>query len=293
MPNWDDLYLFLIVARHGRFIAAGRATGLDHTTIARRIGALETTLKVRLLDRSPRGVTLTAAGLALLPYAERIEAEMQGACARLEPQGVSLTGVVRLATPEGFGTAIVAPAMTDFHRRHPDLHIELTPEPWPISLTNHEADIAIVLNRPPKGRVFARRLVDFRLGLYAAPAYLAGHAPLLARADLQGHAMVWYIDDRIGDGEHAPLSEVLPKARVAFRSSSLAAQMVAANSGLGVALLPTYIGDAEAGLVRVLGEVEMRRSYWLVFHADHQHQPRLRAVVDFIDELVEAARGRF
>ncbi|MEC4590975.1 MULTISPECIES: LysR family transcriptional regulator [Nitrospirillum] len=293
MPDWDDVHLFLAVARSGRLVAAGKAVGVDHTTIARRLGALEAALDVRLFDRSPRGVTLTEAGRLLLPHAERMESEMEAAVARLGPRGAAPSGVVRIATPEAFGMAIVAPHVAEFHRRYPDLRLDLAPEPRQVSLANHEADIAIVLNRPPKGRVFARRLVDFRLCLYSSADYLAEHGPVASRAELRRHPFVWYMDEKIDDPELLYLNEVIPDARPVFRSTSISAQQGAVAAGLGLGLLHAFAAEADARLVRVLPEVEVKRSYWLVFHVDHQHQPRVRAVVEFLDELIERYRPQF
>src|SRR5262249_42512970 len=127
MLNWDDLRLFLAASRDRSFVAAGRRMQIDQTTVARRLSALEDTVGSSLLQRSPRGITLTEAGLSLVAHAERMEAEVMAASARLEEREGEITGTVRLATPEAFGTFLVAPNALALHSRHPDLQLELVP----------------------------------------------------------------------------------------------------------------------------------------------------------------------
>ena len=168
MLDWDDLRLFLAVARSGSFVASGRGLGLNHTTLARRLTALEASLGTRLFDRSPRGVQPTKAGLDLIAHAERIEEEVLAAGRSVEGQDATVSGVVRLATTESFGTHFIAPRVHLLHAAHPGIELELVPESRTVSLSKREADIAISLNRPDTGRLQAARLVDYRIGLYAS-----------------------------------------------------------------------------------------------------------------------------
>ena len=291
--NWDDLRIFLAVAREGRLLAAAQRLGLDHSTVARRITALEAALGSQVIDRSPRGVTLTPGGEALLQHAERMEAEMLLATADLGERGRGIAGSVRLATPEAFGTYLVAPNVGLLRQRHPQIQLELAPESRTVSLSKREADIAIGLNRPPRGRVVARKLVDYRLGLYAAESYLSGAAPITTVEALRHHPLVWYIDELIDIPELRYFHQIVTDAPTVFRSSSIAAQQTAVASGLGLGVLHAFAAEQDARLVRILPDVEITRSYWLMFHADQQRLPRVRAVVDFLDELVQLSRTRF
>jgi DNA-binding transcriptional LysR family regulator len=292
--QWDDLRLFLAVARAGKLLAAARLLGLDHTTVARRLTAFEEAIGTRLLDRSPRGAALTAAGRALVEYAERIEGEVEAATASLGQRDATISGIVRLATPEAFGSFLIAPNAALLHARHPELQLELAPESRLVSLVNREADIAVALQRPPSGRLVARRLIDYRLGLYASVEYLARHGPVTSVAALSGHPFAWYIDAMIDIPELRVLGEIAADARPVFRSSSIAAQQSAVAGGLGIGVLHAFTADSDPRLVRVLAdEVEVRRSYWLVLHEDQQRLPRVRAVIDFLDEIVARYRDRF
>jgi len=291
--DWDDLRLFLAVARAGRMAGAGRRLGLDHSTIARRLTRLEGVVGSRLLDRGPRGVELTEAGQKLVDHAERMEGEVVAATGMLGGRDARISGAVRLATPEAFGTYLVAPNAHRLYQAYPDLRLELAPESQLVSLANRDADAAIMLNRPASGPIVARHLIDYRLGLYASRAYLDAHGPI--RVDqLSDHPFAWYIDARIDIPELRFLSEVSVDAIPVFRSTSIAAQHAAVTGGLGLGVLHLFAADDDPELVRVLPEtVEITRSYWLAIHADQQRLPRVRAVVDFLSDIVDKARLRF
>jgi DNA-binding transcriptional LysR family regulator len=294
MLNWDDLRIFLAVARSRGLMAAARRLQVDQTTVARRITALEGAVGAQLVDRTPRGVTLTGEGQALLDHAERIEAEALAATERLGAAGQSLSGVVRLATPEAFGAWLVAPAVKTLHDRHPGLQLELAPESRAVSLSQREADLAVTLSRPRQGRLYTRKLTDYGLGLYASRAYLEASEPLLRVDDLRQRPLVWYIDEMIDLPELRYLDQVAAGAQTVFRSSSIAAQEAAVASGLGFGVLHDFAASHDPRLVRMLPEeVAIRRSYWLSVHADQRRLPRLRAVMDFLDEVVRLNRERF
>lgn len=292
--NWDDLRLFLAVSRQGSFIGAGRALGIDHTTIGRRITQLEEAVGGRLLDRSPRGVALTEAGQALVAHTERVEAEIFSANATLGGTDGRVSGVVRLATPEAFGTYLTAANAYRLHERHPDLRLELTPESQQVRLANRDTDVAILLNRPPRGPIVARRLVEYRVGLYASRRYVERHGPITHIDQLSRHPFAWYIEEMIDIPELRFLREVSEDARPVFRSTSIAAQHEAVANGLGLGVLHAFAAQHDDRLVRVLKEeVEVHRAYWLAIHKDQQRLPRIRAVVEFIDEIITANRSSF
>ena len=293
MLDWDNLRIFLAVMRDRSLLGAARKLGIDHTTAARRLSVLEAAVGARLFDRSPRGVEPTAAGLALLMHAENIERDVVAATTRIAEADPSVSGTVRLSTPEAFGTSFVAPAMHRLHARHPRLQIELAPESRAVSLSKREADIAIALRQPPGGRLVARRLVDYRLGLYASRNYLAGQGAVTPDT-LGAHPFVGYIDELIDLPDLRYLEQVAPAARTVFRSSSIAAQQAAVAAGMGLGVLHVFTADADARLVRLFPtEIEVIRSYWLILHADQQRLPRVRAAIEFLDEIVAENRARF
>lgn len=291
--NWDDIRVFLAVARAGRLQAAGRLLALDHSTVARRMGSLEAAIGARLMDRSPRGIVLTHAGDVLRDHAERMEIEMIGASAAVGADTGTVAGSVRLATPEAFGTYLVAPNVHLLHARHPTIELELAPESRSVSLSRREADIAIGLTRPPRGRLVARRLINYRLGLYAARDYLDQHAAIDTVEAVKAHPLVWYIDELIDIPELRYFDQIVSDAPTVFRSSSIAAQQAAVANGLGLGVLHVFAAEQDSRLQRVLSELEVTRSYWLLMHADQQRLPRIRAVVDFLDDVVRINQHRF
>lgn len=287
--NWNDLKVFLAIARGGGLMIAARRLQVDQTTVSRRLAALEAAIGARLIDRTPRGVTLTGQGVALLDYAERIEAQAIAATEELAGRGQTLSGIVRLATPEAFGAGLAAPAAKTFHEQFPGLQLELVPESRSVNLARREADIAISLSRPVTGRLVTRRLADYSLGLYAARAYLDRDGPLDNLKNLPGRPLVWYIDELIDVPELRYLDQVAAGAPTVFRSNSIAAQHAAVASGLGFGVLHRFLADQDPRLVRVLPEaLNLRRSYWISVHADQARVPRVRAVMDFLSGLMSA-----
>ncbi|MHA6767788.1 LysR family transcriptional regulator [Sphingobium ummariense] len=291
MLSSDDLRLFLAMMREGNMLAAARRTGVDHSTVARRLNAMEAMLDARLFDRSPRGVTPTPAAFALLGHAERIESELLAAAASVAGRDRELDGTVRLTTPEAFAAHLVAPHVAALRARHPRLMLELASESRSTSLSKREADIAVMLKPPPRGRLVARKLTDYRLGLYGARDYLEATGMPESRADLSQHPFVSYIEELAGFPEMIALDQILSGARIAFRASSSAAQHAAVAAGMGLGVLHVFAARDDSRLVRLLpDQVEIWRSYWLVMHADLQRLPRVRATVDFLDEAVRWRR---
>lgn len=287
--DWDDLRVFLAAARAGRLILAAQRLGLDHTTVARRIGSLEKAIGARLMERSPRGIALTAEGLELVSHAERMESAALTAQERLSGLDARLSGTVRLATPEAFGAYVVAPNIGMLLARHPGIELELVPESRHISLAKREADLAVGLNRPPRGRLIAQKLTNYSLGFYASQTYLDTHDCPKQVDDLRQHPLVWYIDELIDLPELRYLEEVLTDAKSIFRSSSIIAQQIAVSSGLGVGLLHSFAANKSPELTRLLTDTtNILRTYWIIVHADQHKLPRVRAVIHFLFDLIKS-----
>jgi DNA-binding transcriptional LysR family regulator len=290
MMNWDDLRIFLAVARQGGLVLAARRLGVDQTTVARRLTALEQAVGTRLIHRSPRGARLTEAGLGFIEHAERMEAEALAAADRFGADDHALTGAVRLATPEAFGAYLVAPAARRFYERYPNIQLELVPEARALNLSRREADIAVSLGRPQQDRLYVQKLADYNLGLYASEAYLEVAGPIDCLAALRDHPLVWYIDELIDLPELRYLDQIARGLPTAFRSTSVVAQHNAVASGLGIGVLHAFSAEADPRLKRVLpDDIRVDRTYWMILHADQRHLPRVRAVAQFMRDLVQDA----
>lgn len=291
MLSSDQLVAFVAVMRAGNTVEASRRLRVDHSTVARRISALEATLGARLFDRSPRGFAPTEAAARLMVQAERVESALLAAAESVATSSAEISGIVRLATPEIFGTAVVAPNLADLLTQHPNLLLELSPESRSISLSRREADIAVMVRRPPRGRLITRRLADYRIGLYAARDYVERHPAIRRVEDLAQHLFVSFIDELVPFPELLALNQLVPTARIAFRSSSSMAQQTAVTKGLGIGALHALVAERDAGLVRILPELEVQRSYWLVVHADLQRVAAIRRVIDFLHEVTGRHAG--
>ena len=292
--DWNDLRSFLAVARSGRLTVAAARLGLDHTTLSRRIAALEHALKARLFDRSPSGYTLTEQGLRLMPIAEEMERLSLGAEEMVGGSAANVSGTVRIGSPEGFGSYFLAPRIASLKERFPQLTPQLVAAPAVFSLARREADVVVSVSRPPAGRLTVSKLIDYDLALYAAPSYLAAHPPIESAADLCRHRFVSYIGDLLHFPELDFLQHVAPECATSVESSNLVAQLRATLAGAGLCVLPAFLARGEPGLERVLpDEVSLTRSLWLIVHQDLGELARVKAVVRFIREEIEGARSLF
>jgi DNA-binding transcriptional LysR family regulator len=292
--DWNNLRSFLAVARYGRLTVAAARLGSDHTTIARRINALESALRTKLFDRSHQGYALTSQGAQLLPLAESMESLALKAQDVVGEADLSIEGTVRVGAPEGFGTCFLAGRVAKLCEKHPGLVVQIVAGPNTYSLSKREADIAVVLSQPPEGRLVARKLTDFNLGLYSSRAYLDSAPPIHSPADLTKHRFIGYIDDLIHAPEldylHQINSEIVPQ----IESSNLIAQYKATLSGAGICVLPNFITKEYDGFVPVLPEtVRLTRSFWMVTPMDLRDLVRIRLVAKFIADEVRASRDLF
>jgi DNA-binding transcriptional LysR family regulator len=290
--DWNDLKVLLAVGRAGKLSAAATKLRADHATVSRRMSALEDALQVKLLERRSTGVVLTEQGEKLMQSAEAMESLALAGLSEIHQTEVS--GAVRIGAPEGFGSYFLAPRLGALCDQHPNLEIELVAMGAVFSLSKREADIAVGLTRPEQGRLFSRKLTDYRLALYASRDYFDTHPPIEKVSDLKQHRIIGYIEDLLFSSE---LSNMFAQAGVPvprFRSSNLIAQMKATVAGAGLCMLPAFIAENHAQLQPVLpNDIATRRAFWLTVHADLRDLARVRVTCDFIESAVRMARDRF
>jgi len=281
--DWDDLRAFLAMARAGRLTMAARQMGVDHSTLSRRIAALEHAIGVRLFDRRAVGFVLTPEGERLITEAEAMEtlAIRIGAHDSRKPGG--LTGTVRIGTPEGFGTYFLGPRLGSLTTAHPELAIELVANPRIFSLSKREADIAVAMSQPVQGRVIAEKMVDYELGVYAAPDYLQRHGEILVKSDLERQRWIGYVEDLMWTSELDYLPQISPSLVPHIRISNVISQMEAVAGGVAIGVLPCFMARTRPSLVRILpAEIQLLRSYWLITHNETRDLARIRLLSDFI-----------
>lgn len=287
MFDWNDVRFFLALQRCGKLLGAAKQLGTTHATVARHIAALERVLGQPLFVQQADGYTLTAAGRQLLPLAESLEntASQMLDGARKGPAEVS--GVVRLGAPEGLGALFLARHMPALMARYPDLEIDLVAVPRFVSLTSREVDIAISLERPQANLVVTRKLTDYCLGLYATPSYLAAQPAIHEREDLNGHAILGYVDDLLFSRELMFHHGLCRHPRIPLRSTSVVAQKEAALTDGGIAVLPYYMTYDDPRLQHILPDLRIIRSYWISGRSNIRRTLRYRVVWDYVVELCQ------
>ena len=285
--NWDDVRMFLAVARTGQILAASRRLGVNHATLGRRVTALEEDLRTRLLIRRTNGCELTAEGDVFFRAAERMETEMLAAQASTGRIDAAIAGTVRIGAPDGFGVSFLASRLGRLTRRHPELKLQLVPVPRSFSLSQREADIAITIERPEQGRLVSSKLTDYTLGLYASKSYLDQAGTPRTVEALKSHPRIGYVEDLIFSPSLNFTGEVMRDWDASFEISSAIGQTEAVRSGAGIGILHDYVARQYPELVRVLPETIIRRSYWTTYHETTRDLMRLRTVVEFLKELVD------
>lgn len=297
--QWDDLRVFLAVAREESLSGAGRVLKLDPATVGRRIHRLEEALGALLFVKSPQGYALTAEGQRLMTHAEEAEAAVLGARGELAAKAGRLGGQVRIGAPDGCANYLLPQICARIGAENPDLDIQIVALPRVFNLSKREADMAIAVSAPVAGRLTVQKMTDYTLHLAAHRDYLASHAAIRSRADLAGHRIVGYIPDMIFDRELDYLGEVGAE-RVHLASNSVPVQLAAIREGAGLGIVHDFALPFAPGVVMVLPEIiALRRSFYLVRHADDRRVERLnrfaaallRALPAEVARLQAAARA--
>jgi DNA-binding transcriptional LysR family regulator len=279
--NWDDLRVFLAVARAGSLSGAARTLGVNHSTVFRRIGVFEETLGVRLFERLPGGYLLTPAGEALRDGALRVEEEIASLSRKVTGQDLRLSGTVRVTTIDMLAFGLLPRHIAGFRAAYPGIEIELVVGNATLNLSRREADVALRVGNTPPETLVGRRVGRLVFALYGSADYRARRpGPDLALHDWIGF-----------DSEHEALvrrmAHFLPQARPALRTNSMAAALAAAREGLGVAPLPCGIADLEPDLVQIAPlPDDFTLDLWLLTHEDLRRTARIRVFLDFLAEAL-------
>lgn len=283
--DWDDLRIFLAVARTDSLSGAGKRLKIDPATVGRRIARLEDAMAARLFVKSPQGYALTDHGTRLVPHAEAAEAALERAGDALSgPEG--LTGQIRIGAPDGCANYLLPQVIARICDANPGLEVQIVALPRVFNLSKREADMAVGVSRPETGRLTVQKLADYHLHLAASRDYLA-RRPIRTRDDLQGHRFVGYIPDMIFDKELDYLAEIgAPAAELA--SNSVSVQLNFLRHGAGIGIVHDFALPAAPDLVRVLPQqISLTRAFWLIRHADDRRVGRLNR---FAEALIREAR---
>ncbi len=285
MLEWNDLRHVLAIGRTGSLTSAAAALAINHSTIFRRLNAIEGELGVKLFERLASGYQPTEAGERLVAAAERMEAEVLALDREITGRDARLSGRLRVTSSETLAYRFLTREIARFHKVHPGIQVELTIDNRQLDLSRRETDVALRAARPAEGGLFGRKLADIPWAIYGAERYLVEHRPPKAIKDLSRHAM-------IGWAAAAPpvlaadwLARNLPAEAIAYRSSSLINQFTAARAGIGLALLPCYLAEGEPGLKRVLPPIAgLLPELWMITHDSLKNTARVRAFMELVGE---------
>jgi DNA-binding transcriptional LysR family regulator len=278
-PDPSDLLVLLAVSRSGRFTAAADALGLNHTTVARRIAAVERVLGGRVLSRAAGGWELTELGSRAVRAAEGVEL----AVAALDPGAAepSLGGVVRLSATDGFSAFVAAPAVAELQREHPLLAVEIVTATRRALQQRSGLDIEVVVGRPQVHRAEAVLLGSYVLGMYASREYLERAGVPDSIEALAAHPLVYFIDSMLQVDDLDAPRRLVPAMRDSLTSTNVFVHVEATRAGAGIGFLPCFVADRHPDLVRVLrDEMAEELPYWMVVRSDSLAQPAVAAVVD-------------
>ena len=283
MYDWGDLKFFLAAARSGSTLAASRELGVNQTTVARRIAALEEALSARLFDRGQDGYRLSEAGAAILAQAERVAVEADTLAQLLQQRSRNLSGTIRVTTPEALANLLLTPLLGEFMELYPDIRVEVIATDMRLDLARGEADVSLRAGlTPTDAGVVVRRLTDCPWGLYASQTYVEKFGLPKSVDDLNNHLLVG-ADGWLATREPFTwLAEMAPRAKVRSVSSTLINMVYAVKAGHGVGPLPCAMGGPEAGMVECFRLVEMQYHYYLVTREGLKDAPHVRAFNDFI-----------
>ncbi|BBB28081.1 LysR family transcriptional regulator [Neptunomonas japonica] len=277
--NWDDLKVFLEVARTEKLSQAAKRLGIDASTVSRRLHRLEDQLATQLFDRSTEGHSLTEHGQLLLQTARDMDQRAQAANDILQGKNLENQGKVRLGVTEAFGNDFIAPELARFCQQNPQIIIDLLPLQRFVKWSHQEVEIAVTIEKPPNTSLVVSKLCDYGLSMYASRDYLENSEAINVPEDIYNHPLIGYVDDLVFSDQLSYLERLLPNSNPCFRSTSVVTQSVAVREGLGLAMLPHFLARRHADLIPVLPQqTSVVRTFWIAVHPEQKKLARVNKV---------------
>lgn len=292
MLDWNDLKYFVAVARHGSTLAAGRALQVDQSTVQRRLTALERHIGRPLVQRHATGYRLTDFGAEVLEAAREVERAVGAFEQVLIASKRNAAGVIRLTCPEPLVNRLARSGLLDrFHALHPTLHVEFVMSDKYVDLRTGEADVALRSGDTDDAVLVGRKVGDSLWAVYASRDYVARHGKPSSVEEIQAHPLAGFEESMAGHRASQWLREVAPDANIVARSSSVLGLLLSVKAGVGIAPLPTALGDSETELVRVLGPIPaLSRDWRLLAMPEIRKTARVSAFFDFIAAEIDALK---
>ncbi len=290
--NWDDIKLFLEVARSERLSIAAKRLSLDASTLSRRLHKLEESLTTKLFERTVDGHVLTPDGTKLLQYARRMELDAGQAIDDIKEQQSVNSGRVRIGVTEAFGSFFIAPHLRALKQEFPNIQIELVHFSRDVKISRNEADIAIAVEKPKNTSTIITKLCDYQLRLYGHASYLEYMNNKIEISQLAKHQWVSYVDNLLFTEQLSYLKELSTKLRIdiepSFQSTSIISQYRAIKSGLGIGILPCFLAEQDASLVKLcINDIKLVRSFYLVTHPESKRLSQVNTVWEYLKQLAQ------
>ncbi len=290
--EWNDIRVFLAVAEEGTLSGAARRLGVNHSTIYRRVQALEQELGVRLFDRMSDGYALNAAGERMRAKALIMSEAFDDVMRTIGGSDLRLQGELRVATSDTFGTMVLPPIVAAFRKRYPQVSVELSIGSQAVNLSKREADVAVRPIPSPPENLIGLRIGSVQFALYGAPTYLE-RFPWTPDGCLEGHEIVGFDDSMSHTPIYRFLAERVPPEAIALRTNSVLAKHRMCEAGLGLAFLPCFLGDRSTLRRLTAPHPEMATELWILTHKDLRRTARVKAWLDFAGEELRKLRPLF
>ncbi len=289
----DDLRYLVAVVDTGRLTSAAKLLGVDHSTVSRRLQALEQALNTRLLIRSDERWELTGPGRTVMEHARNVVRAVELAAEAVDPMRQrTIDATVRVTAADGFGALIVTPAMARVQLQHPRLRIELATGARELTLRDAAFDIAVTPGPPPPAtRLFTERLCEYDNGFYASASYLAKHGNPDSIEELTEHTIISFVEG-LEKIREIDLSRLVPDARVAFSSTNIFAQLQAIRQEMGIGLVANFVARTVPDLVPVAAYVPPARVLvTLAVRREALKRPEIQVVREALHQEVQMRRG--
>ncbi len=291
MIAWDDFRLVRAIAETGSLAGAAEQLAVNHSTVFRRLGALETHIGTRLFDRSRSGYVPTPTGEEMVRLAERMGEEVAAVERRITGQDLRPSGELRVTTNDSMLIHLLTPVFASFREAYPEIRLEVVVSNSSLSLSKRDADVAIRASDRPGDALVGRRIASIGWGVYARPDMIPGGR--LEPGELRRHDWIGFSDALGGIKPAKWLRERVGEERLVYRVNSVLGLAEAAAAGIGLTVLPCFIGARTPGLRRFLGpEPEMASGLWLVTHPDIRATARVRVFMEHVGHELHRQRAR-
>ncbi len=293
--NWDDIKIFLEVARAERLSTAAKRLMMDASTVSRRLHKLEQNMATKLFDRTQEGHVLTPDGEMLLSSARKMEQDAQHALASIQNHNEINCGQVRIGATEALGNFFISPNLLTLQQKFPKIEVNLLLFSRYVKISRNEADIAIAVERPKSTSMIVSKLCDYTLQLYVHQDYLDNNSAKFPNGvtleQLAEHKWITYVDNLLFTEQLSYLKELNRyfdnELKASFSSTSIISQYFAIKSGLGIGILPCFLADTDKSLLKIHAkDIQITRSFWLVTHPESKRLSHVNTVWNYLKNLV-------